>query len=194
MILYLASTSPRRSALLGGAGIAFVPVEPGPEPVEPGFPADVALQRAVAKASEARIPAGSAAGLVLGVDTVVDLDDVELGKPRDSGHARVILGALAGRRHRVHTGLALVSWPERELIAAEVATAVVEFDPLDDVALSAHVATGLHEGKAGGYGIQDPATASFARVLEGEVETVIGLPVRRLLELLTEIERGEGRR
>ncbi|MDA0374840.1 MAG: Maf family protein [Planctomycetota bacterium] len=194
MTLYLASTSPRRSALLGDAGIVFVPVEPGVEPSEPGLPTDVALQRAVAKASAASIPAGSTSGLVLGVDTVVDLDGVELGKPRDADHARAMLAALAGRRHRVHTGLALVSWPERELVAAEVATAVVEFEALDEVALSAHVATGLHEGKAGAYGIQDAATARFARVLEGEVETVIGLPILRLRELLAEIGRDEGPR
>jgi septum formation protein len=186
MILYLASTSPRRSALLRDAGIAFSPVEPGEEPSEPGVPVALARTRALEKALGAKINPSAAPGLVLGVDTVVDLGGAELGKPRDAEHAAVMMARLAGREHRVHTGIALIDWPSRDVVAAEVETAVVAFDPLDEEAIARHVALGLHAGKAGAYGIQDPPTAAFARVVRGETDTVIGLPVGRLRALLAE--------
>ena len=190
MILYLASTSPRRSGLLRDAGVAFVGVEPGPEPTEAGVPVEVARARAIAKARDAVLLGKCDPGLILGVDTVVDLDGEELGKPRDATHARAMLSRLEGRVHRVHTGYALVAWPSRELVAADVATAVVCFDPIDDAAIQRHVELGLHEGKAGAYGIQDAATAAFARILDGDIDTVIGLPVSRLRALLAAVSEG----
>ncbi|MGA1523868.1 MAG: Maf family protein [Planctomycetota bacterium] len=190
MILYLASTSPRRSALLRAAGIDFVVVEPGSEPTESGVPATIARDRAIAKARGATLGPGAVPGVVLGVDTVVDLDGQELGKPRNAEHARSMLARLAGRDHRVHTGVALVAWPSREVVVSDVATALVRFAPLDDQRLDAHVALGLHAGKAGAYGIQDPPTAAFARVLEGELDTVIGLPVDLLCAHLSALGFG----
>jgi septum formation protein len=103
LTLILASSSPRRKALLARAGIAFRAATPDVDETAPahGDPHRVALENAEAKA---RAVLGD---LVLGADTVVAVGDRLLGKARDEDDARVILRALSGTTHRVVTGVAL---------------------------------------------------------------------------------------
>jgi septum formation protein len=187
----LASTSPRRSDLLRAAGLAFCTIEPGAEPDERVGPCDQrALDRALAKVRGA-IPARASSAPLLGVDTVVELEGEELGKPRDEAEARRFLARLSGREHRVHTAHALrrVDDPRCRTL---VATARVAFSELGDGDLDALVAAGSWRGKAGGYGIQDVCFGPYVRLLDGALDTVIGLhveAVRALLEGRGELER-----
>ena len=184
MLLYLASTSPRRRQLLAAAGIEHRLVEPGPEPVAAGSPAQRAGRRARDKAVLAT-PRGPA-GLVLGVDTVVDVDGRELGKPVDADAAARTLRILVGREHQVHSAVHLRPHPAAgDLGWSALATATVRFGPADDERIAALVRTGLWRGKAGGYGIQDREVADLVALIAGELDTVIGLPVSLLRELLT---------
>jgi septum formation protein len=180
-VLFLASTSPRRSELLRAAGIRFQPIAPGPEPrAGGGSPAERARERAFRKAHPARLPA--ARGWILAADTVVALAGREYGKPADATEAAAMLRALAGREHEVHTGHCLLDIHsggcDEELRSARVRCA-----PLDEAAIRAQVARGDWRGKAGAYGIQDPGT-DFMTIVEGDLDTVVGLSidaVRRLL-------------
>ncbi len=180
--LYLASTSPRRRELLTRAGIAFALHPPGAEPKGCGDPREIAIQRARAKAVGA--PPLPAPGLVLGVDTVVADGDVELGKPSDRAEASAMLRRLAGREHRVFTAHCLFD-PQRGRQVEACACSHVRFDPFEDGgAIPAYLATDDWRDKAGAYGIQSEA-ASFAHLVSGGLDTVIGLhvaTVRRLLE------------
>lgn len=177
MLVHLASTSPRRRALLRAAGIEHRLVDPGPEPTAEGAPEERALARARSKA----LGAARADGLVVGVDTVVDVDGEELGKPADGAEAARMLERLQGRTHRVHTAVCV----RRDgRVWSAVATSVVRMAEVDEARVREHVASELWRGKAGGYGIQDPDVAAFTEVVDGEVDTVIGLPVRLLRELL----------
>ena len=192
MLVYLASTSPRRRSLLEAAGIAHVVVEPGPEPVGLDDPLTEARRRARSKACGARVPVPEP-GLVVGVDTVVDVDGVEFGKPSDAMEAAAMLGRLQGRRHRVHTAVCVRRHPDSDArVWLDAVTAVVQFDRLDPEQVAAHCRADLWHGKAGGYGIQDPPTARFASVVAGGIDTVIGLPVDLLIELLARAERQGG--
>lgn len=182
-MLYLASTSPRRRQLLEDAGIDYAAVPPGPEPSGAGDPADRARQRAASKAEGAVVTGPP--GWILGVDTVVELEGRELGKPADEAAARRGLEQLAGAVHRVHTALCLVSHPKRERFAVE-ASATVRCRPLESPRLAAYLASGAWRGKAGGYGLQDEA-CDFMEVVEGDPNTVIGLPVASLTELLARV-------
>ena len=187
--LYLASTSPRRRDLLAKAGIRFAPCEPGPE-YEPGSggehageagdPKGLAGERARRKGEGAVVP--DALVPVLAVDTVVDLDGVELGKPRDRDAAERMLHRLAGRRHRVHTAHFLrhvaSGWS-----ALQVATAEVECGEPAAADLDRYLESGQWRGKAGSYGLQDDAQ-SFLRVVSGSFDTVVGLHVLAVRELL----------
>ncbi len=181
--LYLASTSPRRCALLDEAGIDFVVVTPGPEPTGHGSPLARAQLRARSKALGAAVPLGAPSGTVLGVDTVVEVDGDELGKPLDRAEAAAMLMRLAGREHLVHTAHCLRPHPATPTWLTEhVATARVAFAALDAAAIEAYLATGEWEGKAGGYAIQGAAGA-FCTLVEGERDVVIGLSVAAVRSL-----------
>ena len=192
--LHLASTSPRRRELLAAAGLMFDLCTPGPEYAdgggdhdhgEVGDPVALSVARAErkargAQAADPRVP-------VLGVDTVVDLDGEELGKPLDRSAAAAMLQRLAGRDHRVHTAHCLVSLADGRC-AAELATAVVSCRQPTAAELARYLDGGEWRGKAGGYGIQD-GTQSFLTLRSGSFDTVVGLhvaAVRRLLRSLGE--------
>lgn len=187
--LQLASTSPRRRELLVNAGLRFVLCEPGPEYAAgegdehgsaPGAPELHALQRATRKGEGAVV--AIAATPVLAVDTVVDLDGRELGKPRDRGDAERMLRALAGRVHRVHTAHWL-GWPGRAPGITRLCTAEVACGQPDAAELAHYLASEQWRGKAGSYGVQD-AAQSFFRVVDGSIDTVVGLHVAAVRELL----------
>jgi septum formation protein len=131
----------------------------------------VALENARRKA--AAIDGGGA--LVLACDTVVDAGAELLGKPRDAEQARAFTRALAGREHRVVSGL----WVGGEE-AVEVTR--VRFRPLDDALIDWYVGTGEWEGRAGAYAIQGAGAALVASIA-GDYLNVVGLPLARLLDL-----------
>ncbi len=185
-ILYLASTSPRRASLLTEHGLDFALLAPGPEETGQGAPRQRAVLRARAKATGASPPAAEA--LVLGVDTVVDIDGHELGKPIDRAAARDMLQRLMGRVHQVHTGHCL--WRQAGEVRAEaVASARVKCDSIGASELEVYLDGGTWRGKAGAYGIQDPQ-ASFLELVEGDVDTVIGLSMTTVQQLLRTLEKG----
>ena len=177
--MYLASTSPRRSQLLGSAGVDYRPVEPGPEVAGDGPPVDLAQQRAASKARGARVDGPD--GWVLGVDTVVEHAGDELGKPRDRDQARRHLRRLAGADHVVHTALCLIGHPGG-VEHHEVVHARVRCRELADEEIERYLATDAWRGKAGAYGIQDEA-CDFMEIVEGDLDTVIGLPLATLARL-----------
>lgn len=186
MLVYLASTSPRRRTLLDAAGLRHRVVEPGPEPEADGSPRERAIARARSKACGAAVD-GLNPGVVVGVDTVVEVDGVELGKPRGAGAALAMLALLQGRAHEVHTGVCVRRHPGHGPVLCDVATSRVRFEPLDGARMQRHVDSGLWRGKAGGYGIQDEDVAEFATLVGGDLDTVIGLPVGLLRTLLAEV-------
>lgn len=193
--LYLASTSPRRKALLAAAGIPFALCEPGPEYAPgggdehtsvAGDPSALAAERARRKGLGASPPTAHVP--VLAVDTVVDLDGVELGKPSDRAHAERMLRQLAGRSHRVHTAHCL-SLPARGLHVEEVTHATVRCGPVVEASLQRYLASEQWRGKAGSYGMQDDAQDFFALV-DGAFDTVVGLHVPAVQRLLLALRRG----
>ena len=117
---------------------------------------------------------------VLGADTIVVLGDEVLEKPTDGPDALRMLQRLQGRRHEVITAICLVA-NGREYEAVD--TTAVYFRPVDEAFLRAYVATGEPLDKAGAYGIQGYGSALVDRI-EGDFFSVMGLPVRLVLDLL----------
>ena len=117
---------------------------------------------------------------VLGADTIVVVDDEVLEKPADPEDAVRMLRRLQGRRHEVITAICLVA-QGAEYEASD--TTAVFFRPADDALLRAYVATGEPLDKAGAYGIQGYGAALIERI-EGDFFSVMGLPVRLVLDLL----------
>jgi MAF protein len=187
LTLYLASTSPRRRALLRGLGVRFRLLRPAD--VETGLLRDPALRRSPARFARAaaRAKALSAAaevehGLVVGVDTVVTIDGLILGKPGGRAEARAMLERLSGRTHRVISGVAVITRPGARTLSG-VETTRVTFRRLSQAEIDRYIATPEPYDKAGAYGIQERAGA-FVRRICGCYVNVVGLPVGLLLELL----------
>jgi septum formation protein len=135
--------------------------------------------RRKAAAILARPPTPQPTPLVLGADTVVALDGVIYGKPRDAAQAREYLGRLNGRTHEVVGGIALAGRIE----ATAIEVTKVTFRTSDDATLDAYVATGEWEGRAGGYAIQG-AGGELVERIDGDYLNVVGLPLERLKTLL----------
>jgi septum formation protein len=180
MTLVLASRSPQRRAILTQLGLAFRVVEPGyDEGPLPVAPHELAERHSRGKALSVAAGAGET---VLGVDTVVLVDDRVLGKPADAGEAARMLALLAGRAHEVVSGLTL---HDRRGTDTAHARTMVRFRPLDAAAIDAYVARGEWRGRAGAYAIQESGAALVTGV-EGDFFNVVGLPVALLVEMLAE--------
>ena len=183
MDLILASGSPRRRELLGHFGVSFSVIPAvGPETPPPGASAGettAALARAKAEEIERTHP-GS---VVIGADTVVEIDGEILGKPHDERDAARMLRALSGRSHSVYTGVAVAKDGHTE---SRWEQTKVFFRPLTDREIEAYIATGEPMDKAGAYGYQGLASL-FVEKIEGDYFNVIGLPLCLLGRMLAKL-------
>ncbi len=186
--LVLASGSPRRRALLASVGVVpevvVADIDETPAPLETAQELVARLARQKAEAAASLVSGENA--LVLGSDTVVEVDGTILGKPATDLEAIAMLGLLSNSRHRVHTGVCLLgnrSDGGGDSIV-DVATTTVRMRTLSDADISWYLATGEHEGKAGAYAIQGYA-AQFVTGVEGPYDGIVGLPLNRVDQLLT---------
>jgi septum formation protein len=182
-LIYLASASPRRSALLTQIGVAHriapVPVDESVDGAE--APEKYVTRLAALKADtlwqnlpvDERLP-------VLGSDTSVVVDRTILGKPADESDCLRMLELLSGRTHQVHTAVAV-----RSAAGSEVRLSVsdVTFRDLSRAEMRAYWQTGEPADKAGGYAIQGRG-AVFIRHIAGSYSGIMGLPLFETAELL----------
>ena len=186
--LVLASTSPRRRRLLAGMGHVFEVVDPGIE--EDGILAasPVATSRARAEAKARAVAWARPEAVVLAADTVVALGDELLPKAGDGADIARMLRALSGRTHEVVTSVAVVA-PGTAVPITASDVARVTFRDIAEGEVAAYATSGEGIGKAGGYAVQGMA-AGFVTSLDGDVETVVGLPTRLVRELLARARGG----
>jgi septum formation protein len=177
---------------LRDAGIAFeVRVAQIDEARLPGEPAQKMVARlAEAKARDVSVEAdGEGDSIVIGADTVVELDGEIFGKPRDAEHAAEMLAALSGRTHQVLSGIFLLRTADGATRSAVQSTSVT-FAPLGCAEIENYVATGEPLDKAGAYAIQGRAGRYITRI-EGCYFNVVGLPLARLHMMLGELGRSD---
>jgi septum formation protein len=183
MPLILASTSQRRRELLALLGIPFDVKSPSfEECLETGRTAIEQVQD-FAQGKARSVARQEPEAIVLGSDTVIELDHDMLGKPADLAEARAMLRRLAGRDHRVLTAVALVC-PARTIDLVTLSTAVVRMKPFDEQVHERYLATGESFGKAGAYSIQGEG-GELIDSIDGDFPTVVGLPLRLVARLLT---------
>jgi septum formation protein len=184
--LILASSSPRRKELLTLLGLPFEIISPAinEEVLGQESPANHVRRLALEKAES--VASHYPDSLVIGSDTVIELDGQILGKPANLEEAHHMLTSLRGRCHLVHTGLALVT-KAIELRETDVETVKVWVKVFSDAALQAYLRTQDSLGKAGAYSIQGEG-AHLIEKIEGDYPTVVGLPLRRLAKFLAEAE------
>ena len=190
--LVLASSSPRRLALLQQIGVepdALIPADLDETPGRTELPRSLATRLASEKAQAARRVAetreGCAGAFLLAADTVVCVGRRILPKCELEEEAEECLLLLSGRAHRVYTGVSLITpkgAERRRLVETRV-----RFKRLSAAEIAAYLASGEWRGKAGGYAIQGLAGV-FPVKLMGSYTSVVGLPLYEVASLLV----GEG--
>lgn len=182
--ILLASSSPRRTALLSQIGIKHEVMAPAID--ESAFlgetPEDLVVILAVEKALN--VASRVSDGLVIGADTVVILDKKVLGKPRDESEALDMLMRLQGQTHQVYTAVAVAN-AQTQAVSADFRKVDVTMASFTKEELQAYIATGEPLDKAGAYSIQGTG-ALLVQEIHGDYYAVVGLPLTLTLQLLTQ--------
>lgn len=183
MKLILASGSPRRRELLSLYTTDFEVCASDFDERAVQAESPAALAEALARGKCLAVSGQNPGCLVVGSDTVVELDGEVFGKPKDADDARRMLRALSGRTHQVHTGVCVSDGTTAESF---VDTCKVTFFPISEEEMERCIASGEPFDKAGAYAIQGQAALWLDR-LEGDYYTIMGLPVSRTARLLERV-------
>lgn len=183
--LVLASSSPRRREILTTLGIDFEvrPSHADETSIQKDDHVEFAREAALLKLRSV-LDETHREAFVLSADTIVCLDDVRLGKPRDDRDSRRMLELLAGRDHVVRTAFAL-GHTGRGALEDRVVETRVWFDELTEPAMARYVASGEGRDKAGAYAVQGLASGFVTRI-EGSYTNVVGLPAAEVVAALVE--------
>lgn len=183
----LASQSPRRRELLTQIGVKdfTILVPEADESYDPALTPQEIVSSICRKKIEAAVElAKDDDAIIIAADTMVFLDGLRLGKPRNEEDAAKMLRSLSGRTHIVCTGMSVARGRQ---IVTESETTAVRFRDLTDAEIAAYIASGDPMDKAGSYGIQGKP-ALFVSGIEGDYFNVMGLPLHRLGQMLKKFD------
>ncbi|MEU1631003.1 nucleoside triphosphate pyrophosphatase [Streptomyces sp. NPDC020096] len=184
--LVLASASPARLGLLKQAGLDPKVVVSGVDEDAISAPTPAELARVLAEAKAAAVADGLTGGeLVVGCDSVLDLDGRPLGKPRDAADATARWRAMRGRTGVLRTGHCVIDTASGRRVS-ETASTTVRFGSPDDTEIEAYVASGEPLYVAGAFTL-DGRSAPFIDGIDGDPGNVIGLSLPLLRRLLAEL-------
>ncbi|MET7801192.1 nucleoside triphosphate pyrophosphatase [Streptomyces decoyicus] len=187
--LVLASQSPARLALLRQAGLAPEVVVSGvdEDALTAPTPAELALILAEAKAAAVAARPESAGALVVGCDSVLELDGRALGKPADAEDATARWKSMRGRSGILQTGHCVIDTAAGGRQVSATASTTVRFgDPTDDE-IAAYVESGEPLFVAGAFTL-DGRSAPFIDGIDGDPGNVIGLSLPLLRRLLAGLD------
>ncbi len=189
--LILASQSPRRKEILNYLGIPFLIKPAGIKEISQKkghheIVLDIARKKglaALAKEVSNEDFKRSYFPVIVASDTIVCLEQKIMGKPEDINEARVMLRELAGRSHKVLTGIyigfhELTSGKYKEVCFS--CETIVEFDSFSDDTLEQYLATNDSLDKAGAYGVQGPGQ-TLIKGLKGSYSNVVGFPIANFI-------------
>lgn len=181
----LASASPRREELLRSVGLKFtiLPASVNEDYIDGETPRQHVrrLSQDKALALARKYPDA----WVLGADTIVVIDDLILGKPKNKTQARQMLERLSGREHKVFTGFTLARMAAK-ITKTKVVQSAVKFKPINNEEMEWYISCDEPYDKAGGYAVQGKG-AYFIQAIRGSYTNVIGLPLCEVLEELKKL-------
>ena len=181
--ILLASASPQRYKLLRQYRVSFKVIQSNyrERRLTSLSPGEVAIRHAIGKVCGVT----AKRGLVIGADTGVSFKGRVYGKPRNRRDAKRMLKLFSGKAQDILTGVAI-----RNLSTGEITTflekSTVTFRKMPKEDIEAYLDTGDYKGKAGSFGLQGKG-AHLIRSVRGSESNVIGLPVERLVKLLSNL-------
>ncbi|MFI0724547.1 nucleoside triphosphate pyrophosphatase [Streptomyces sp. NPDC021224] len=189
-VLVLASASPARLGLLKQAGFDPRVVVSGVDEKAIHADSPAELARVLAEAKAAAVARGGmldadGGELVVGCDSVLELDGQALGKPADSAEATARWQAMRGRAGVLQTGHCVIDRATGRQVSATAST-TVRFGRPDDAEIAAYVASGEPLHVAGAFTL-DGRSAPFVEGIDGDPGNVIGLSLPLLRGLLGEL-------
>ncbi|MDD4241476.1 MAG: Maf family protein [Smithellaceae bacterium] len=184
--LILASASPRREELLRSLGLSFTILPAHIDETWQEGETPAAHVKRLAREKAAAMAVKHPQAIVLGADTIVALDGLILGKPKNRKQAREMLQRLSGRTHTVFTGFAIAQ-KSRGAAKTRVVRSAVRFKVIDPDEMRWYIASAEPYDKAGGYAAQGMG-ASFIKSIRGSYTNVIGLPVCEVMEELKKLD------
>lgn len=175
----LASNSPRRQELLGGLGIDYeVKTMPDIDESYPeGLSAEVIPVHIARNKANAYRSVMKSNELIITADTIVWLNGVVMGKPKDELDACNMLRKLSGKTHQVVTGVCLTTTDKQTSFST---VTDVTFAELTEEEIQYYVSNYRPMDKAGAYGIQEWIGYIGVRAISGSYSNVVGLPIQRL--------------
>jgi len=181
-LFILASESPRRREILKSAGLKFkiVPANVNEDYLTGESPQQHVKRLARDKAMVIAVKYPEA--WVLGADTIVVIDGIILGKPKNKTQAKEMLKRLSGREHKVFTGFSIIRIASK-VFQTKVVQSAVKFKTITPEELDWYIACDEPYDKAGGYAIQGKGSY-FIQSIRGSYTNVIGLPLCEVLETL----------
>lgn len=179
--LLLASSSPRRLQLLNQIGIKpdliFAPdIDETPKKDE--LPKQLALRLALTKAQKAY--AEHPNYIVLAADTLVARGRRIINKAESAEEAAEFLRVLSGRRHKVYSGICMIS---KEKTSLKVSVSTVKFKVLTSQEINWFINTKDWQGKAGAYSIQGYANI-FIEWIKGSDTNILGMNLNLVYKML----------
>src|SRR5690554_1538821 len=181
----LGSASPRRKAILESANFIFETVPNGFDESSVSFDVDVEKFVETLAVGKAKYLLNKYQDkVILSADTVVEVDGKILGKPVDEADAEKMLYMLSDRSHNVFTGVCIIS---SEKVISFVESATVNFNKLSSLDIKQYVQTNEPMDKAGAYAIQGIGS-KFIKSYEGDFHTIMGLPLKIVIEKLKAFE------
>lgn len=176
--IILASKSPRRKELLSLITENFIIKS---AEVDESLPKGIQPDKAVEYLSKIKAePFRNDEDIIIGADTVVSIDGVILGKPKDRSDAFKMLKMLSGKYHSVFTGVTIIRPDSTKTFSVETR---VKFFELTDREINDYLDTGEPFDKAGAYGIQGKGSLLVEKI-DGDYFNVVGLPVSTLNKYL----------
>lgn len=187
MKIILASSSPRRRELLSSLGVEFEII---PSNADEVFDKnlnvyenveDLALKKAAEVSEKCNFDC-----MIIGSDTVVEIDGKVLGKPTDNEDAQNMLNLLSGREHQVITGVAIILKSGNNIKKIKShETTQVKFKKLSENDINKYIASGEPFDKAGAYAIQGFGVTMVEKI-NGCYTNVVGLPLFHLNKIIKE--------
>lgn len=186
--ILLASTSRHRRTLLERAGLGAVTcvaprcdeeVDAGAEPVE--------IVQSLAERKARSVASAHPEALIIGADQVVELDGVVLGKPGTAERALEQLFSLAGREHRLLTGICVYE-PRTDRCEVGLDVHRMHMWPLDQERLRRYIAHDRPLDCAGSYRVESAGVALFQAMSGEDYTAIVGLPLCQLAALLARFE------
>ncbi|MEK7433084.1 MAG: Maf family protein [Cyanobacteriota bacterium] len=185
MDIILASTSPRRKELLTLIGLDFSSTSGNVDEIlDYSLPLEKMIEKLAYEKAEAVAKNIMGDFLVIGADTIVEVDGKVLGKPIDQNDAKEMLTLLSGRRHNVITGVSIISTSDKYKSISFFEKTEVKFKPLTKKEINNYIDTGECMDKAGSYAIQGIGTM-LVEGIYGCYTNVVGLPIPLLMKKLS---------